>query len=395
MDKRRRLELVLREEEEWQGMVMYRRDTRFSSAASTDDMKLLLDRTVIDMLHLPMRTNEKVLNLLYEEILNGKTKNDVNGKRRVSTKKKHLVGDAAVGQQVAKMLVNDQGLPELLRGVVTLYTEEGNGEFYTVSYDEQHTEELCASQYREANKFAQLLQKDNINEEGRQHNVEKTIVAPRLEQLTDVIRELGSLGSSWSHHWEEGKTKCLKKIKLPFDQSKKIFKEHHLPRLQAAVDVAVSDARPEHRCNWHEFVEHYVEMMASLTKSDNFEALQIEALDATIKKCYAVLIKIAGIKACTNYFHLLGSGHVIWLTRKYGNLWRWRNEGAESQNGVLSLRYNKFNNRGGNKGNSANKDMKQKCFPFQVLGAWMARLTMWQLGLGEALFEADIGCEGD
>ena len=129
MDKRRRLELVLREEEEWQGMVMYRRDTRFSSAASTDDMKLLLDRTVIDMLHLPMRTNEKVLNLLYEEILNGKTKNDVNGKRRVSTKKKHVVGDAAVGQQVAKMLVNDQGLPELLRGVVTLYTEEGNGDF--------------------------------------------------------------------------------------------------------------------------------------------------------------------------------------------------------------------------------------------------------------------------
>jgi hypothetical protein len=34
-------------------------------------------------------------------------------KRRVSTKKKHVVGDAAVGQQVAKMLVNDQGLPEL------------------------------------------------------------------------------------------------------------------------------------------------------------------------------------------------------------------------------------------------------------------------------------------
>ena len=43
----------------------------------------------------------------------------------------------------------------------------------------------------------------------------------------------------------------------------------------------------------------------------------------------------------------------------------------------------------------ANKDIKQKCFPFQVLGAWMARLTMWQLGLGEALFVADIGCDDD
>ncbi len=90
MEKRRRLEMAIREEEEWQGMEMYRRDTRFSSAASTEDMKLMLDRTVVDMLHLPMRTNEKVLNLLYEEILNGKTKNAVNGKRRASTKKGNL-----------------------------------------------------------------------------------------------------------------------------------------------------------------------------------------------------------------------------------------------------------------------------------------------------------------
>jgi hypothetical protein len=72
---------------------------------------------------------------------------------------------------------------------------------------------------RRKNKFAQLLQKDNTNEDSRLYNVEKTIVAPRLVELTDVIRELGSLGSSWSHHWEEGKTKSLKKIKLPFDQS--------------------------------------------------------------------------------------------------------------------------------------------------------------------------------
>jgi hypothetical protein len=172
-------------------------------------MKHQLDRTVVDMLHLPMRTNEKVLNLLYEEILNGKTKNEVNGKRRVSTKKKQVVGDAAVGQQVAKMIVNDHGLPELFRGVNTLYTEDGSDELYTVSYDEQQTEELGASEYREANKFAQLLQKDNTNEEGQLQNVEKTIVAPRLVELTDVIRELGSLGSSWSHHWEEGKTKSL------------------------------------------------------------------------------------------------------------------------------------------------------------------------------------------
>ncbi len=80
------------EEEEWQQMVMYRRDTRFAIDASTGDFKLQLDRTVIDMLHCPMRANEKVLNLLYEEILNGKTKNEVNGPRRGGKKKKQVLG---------------------------------------------------------------------------------------------------------------------------------------------------------------------------------------------------------------------------------------------------------------------------------------------------------------
>ena len=96
------------------------------------------------------------------------------------------------------------------------------------------------------------------------------------------------------------------------------------------------------------------------------------------------------MRACTNYFHYLGSGHIVWLTKIYGNLWRFRNEGAESQNGTLSLRYNKFNNRGGNKGNNKDKEKNQKCDPFQVLGSWMARLTMWHLGLGDALFTSDI-----
>jgi hypothetical protein len=51
-------------------------------------------------------------------------------------------------------------------------------------------------------------------------------------------------------------------------------------------------------------------------------------------------------------------------------------------NGVLSLRYNKFNNRGGN--NGSNKDGNNaKCAAFEVLGSWMSRLIMWQLGLAD------------
>ena len=54
------------------------------------------------------------------------------------------------------------------------------------------------------------------------------------------------------------------------------------------------------------------------------------------------LLEIAGIEGLTNYFHYFGSGHIIWMTRIHGNLWRHRNEGVEGMNGVLSLRVKSY-----------------------------------------------------
>jgi hypothetical protein len=387
--KRDILELVLREEEEWQQMVMYRRDQRFRGVAETPDGKLELDRVVLDMLHCPMRMHEKVLNLLYAEILNGKTKNEANGPRKASKRKKKVAGEGAVGQEVAKVCENEQGLAVLQRGVVIEFTEDGGGPRYSVAYDDGDGEDLNGRDFMEAHKLALLLETDKAKEEARVLKVERKMVAPALRDLTDVIRDLGSLGETWTHQWDEGNTKQLKKIKLPFDQSKKIFNAAQLPKLRCAVDIAVPAMRGEHRADWKLMLEYYVSVIGKLTTSEDFSTEDVDELEREIDKFYVMFLKVAGLKGVTNYFHYLGSGHIVWLTRRYGNLWRWRCEGVESQNGTLSLRYNKFNNRGGNKGNPKDKTIKSKCQPFQVLGSWMARLTMWQLGLGEAVFEGE------
>ena len=382
---RNKLELVLREEEEWLGMGMYRRDTRFSSDAALD-----LERTVLNMLHCPMRMHEKVLNLLYQDVLNGKTKNEVNGKPVASKRKKKAVDEGAVGQEIAKLFQNAQGLPELQRGVVTNFVENGRSAFYTVSFDQGTVEQMDRKEFREAHKLALLLETDEAKEATRKLQIQRKIVAPALSELSDIIRTLGSLGETWTHQWDDTNTKALKGIKLPYDQSKRIFQVANLPSLRMAVEVAVPSSREEHRKAWMQFLEDYVHVITGLTQSEEFTTDTLNALQIRTDKCYRTLLQVAGIKACTNYFHYLGSGHIIWLTKKYGNLWRFRNEGAESQNGTLSLRYNKFNNRGGNKGNNKNKEMNGKCLPFQVLGAWMARLSMWHLGLGDALFTSEI-----
>jgi hypothetical protein len=53
-------------------MEMYRRDTRFEGVEGVYNRKLELNRTILDMLHAPMRMHEKVLNLLYAELLKSK-----------------------------------------------------------------------------------------------------------------------------------------------------------------------------------------------------------------------------------------------------------------------------------------------------------------------------------
>ena len=56
-------------------------------------------------LNMPMRMHEKVLNVLYGKLLNGKTKNEVNAmKARCRTKRP--VGAAALGLKVARLFEN-------------------------------------------------------------------------------------------------------------------------------------------------------------------------------------------------------------------------------------------------------------------------------------------------
>ena len=296
-EQRHALELLLREEEEYLKLQMYVRDNRFQNLLNENDHRSQLHKTILDMLHCPMRTNEKVLTLLYEEIMNGSHK----------------------------------------------------------------------AQTKEP-----------------------------LDKLTDVIRSLGDLSEGWGHKFEDNNTKVLKKFKLPYDQSRKIFAVHQMSRLRDAVYIAVPACQASKRAEWITFLYHYVHVNDKLHSTVEYSADDIDELEEHIEKMYTLLITSIGGKerGITNYFHYLGAGHLIWMVRRYGNLWRHCNEGAESLNSVASKRYNMYNNKGGYKctsGYKADDDegTPNKCQPFQVLGSWLSRLSMWHLGLARVMFAED------
>jgi hypothetical protein len=58
---------------------------------------------------------------------------------------------------------------------------------------------------------------------------------------------------------------------------------------------------------------------------------------------------------------------------------------VEAFNKTLSKRYNMFNSAG-NKGRVEKTEGGLQVLPFEVLGKWMARYVMWQLGYANNLF---------
>ena len=120
-----------------------------------------------------------------------------------------------------------------------------------------------------------------------------------------------------------------------------------------------------------------------MTVSRDYSDEDIDLLEVYCDTTYRLLISHCGGQAAvSNYFHYIGSGHLVWMCRAYGNIWRYRNEGVEAFNKCLSKRTNMFNSHG-NRGNTTDVGIVE---PFEVMGKWMARYAMWQLDLANQLF---------
>jgi hypothetical protein len=205
-----------------------------------------------------------------------------------------------------------------------------------------------------------------------------------LDEMVVIIRRLGKLQDTWTYVWEKG-AQCVSKVKLHWDQSKRIFMEENMDDLRSLIQLAV---HPTEQSYWVAFVVQYIKCIDLLTVTRDYSTEDIDQLEVYCNATFTLLVThCGGQSAVTNYFHYIGSGHVVWMCRAYGNIWRFRNEGVEAFNKTLSKRSNMFNSHG-NRGNVADSGTVE---PFEVLGTWMSRYAMWQLELANQLFVAKGG----
>jgi hypothetical protein len=94
--------------------------------------------------------------------------------------------------------------------------------------------------------------------------------------------------------------------------------------------------------------------------------------------CFARFVELFGDEGMSNYWHCYGSGHFYELMHLWGNLVRFRNEGAEALNLDLKMRFLKHTQRGGSKGWGASRTTGDKA---GGLGWWLMRRYIWLTGL--------------
>ncbi len=164
---------------------------------------------------------------------------------------------------------------------------------------------------------------------------------------------------------------------MHLDQSKHIFKEHNMGDLHDIIELAIPRYN---QATWKLFIAQYIKCIDLMTVSRDYTVDDILQLELHCDETYRLLVAHCGGKAAvTNYFHYIGAGHVVWMCRNYGNIWRFRNEGVEAFNKTLSKRANMFNSAG-NKGRMV---ASGKVKPFDK---WMGRYVMWQLEFAHNLF---------
>jgi hypothetical protein len=203
---------------------------------------------------------------------------------------------------------------------------------------------------------------------------------PILDSIAAIIRRMGNLPDTWTYKMDDSNTSTVAKMKMHFDQSKRIFAEGNLREFKSVIRLAI----PRHnRKNWMLFLRQYIKCIDLLTVSRDYSAADLLQLEQYCDETFRLLVAHCGGKAAvTNYFHFIGSGHIVWMCEHYGNIWRYRGEGVEAFNKTLSKRCNMFNSAG----NKGNRETSGKVKPFEVLGKWFGRYVMWQLEFANNLF---------
>ena len=143
---------------------------------------------------------------------------------------------------------------------------------------------------------------------------------------------------------------------------------------------------------WQLIVGKYIPMMELAKQHDDLTDENLDDFHKLSQEFMAAWVDVSPNRSVTNYIHMFGAGHMTYYLRRYGNLYRFSQQGWEALNQKLKHFYFNNTNHGGSCGNEMLRGDHVK-----PLMRMCQRFIMWRLGLGTSFFQynGDSDCDSD
>jgi hypothetical protein len=149
--------------------------------------------------------------------------------------------------------------------------------------------------------------------------------------------------------------------------------------LEKLADIAEHILRDEDRgrlIKWQSMILKYLEVMRFAFRHEDFSDDDVEDFQDLVDEWFHQYVTLVGLPGITNYIHLLGAGHLYFYLKKWGNLYRYQQQGWEMKNSVIASFIFRRTRRGG-AGGKYGPAHTSRIVP---LLQWFRRSTAWATG---------------
>jgi hypothetical protein len=126
---------------------------------------------------------------------------------------------------------------------------------------------------------------------------------------------------------------------------------------------------------WNETMVRWNLVMEGVRKHEHYNQEAVDQFQDLADDWFEHYVAVTGKDGCTNYTHLVASGHIGFYLKEWGNLYRYSQQGWEAYNSLLKSVYYRRTQRGGFGGKR--NEATSRVAP---LGRWMQRKLFFQSG---------------
>jgi hypothetical protein len=126
---------------------------------------------------------------------------------------------------------------------------------------------------------------------------------------------------------------------------------------------------------WNQTIERWNLVMEGVRSKEQYNQQAVDDFQDLADDWFEHYIELAGRDGCSNYTHLIASGHISFYLKEWGNLYRYSQQGWEAYNSLLKSVYYRRTQRGGYGGKR--DEATSRVTP---LARWMQRKLFFQSG---------------